>query len=167
MTNDLQLAERDRNLAQKSSWITGVLTFFLPPFGHIYTGRYKALLISFAILVGTIGLVNSSDDDDAGLGVIYLVATTVENTRAVLQAKKRTLGTATVPAIGTIKPARNLKVEILKFMKGKEEVSLSDLVIETELDSRDIMVILNELERESLIRGYNRASDGAVVYRAI
>ncbi|MBD2579515.1 hypothetical protein [Oscillatoria sp. FACHB-1406] len=170
MTNDLQLAERDRELAKKSTWLTAFLTsfFLIPPIGYFYTARYKPLLIGLAIIFGLCGLVDagkssSKDEDDAlgGLYLIYVVASTVENARAVHQAKKRG------SEANSHQNSRNLKVEILRFMKGKEDVSLADLVLETGLDSKEVLELVNDLERESLIRGYNRASDGAVVYRII
>lgn len=92
---------------------------------------------------------------------MYVVASTVENARAIHQAKRRNLSASSHQNL------RNFKVEILRFMKGEGEVSLANLVLETGLESKEVLELVNDLERESLIRGYNRTSDGAVVYRII
>lgn len=166
MTHDIQPIERTQKLAEKSTWITAILTFFLPILGYIYTGRYKALFISLAIFVGTTGFAiagdpSLEDDDDffSGAGFIYMVATAIENTRAVRKSKKQ------LQPVN--QPDRNIRVKLLKFTKERGEVTLSDLAIEMGLDPQEIRKILNELEREDLMRVSNRSSDGAVVYRVI
>jgi hypothetical protein len=47
------------------------------------------------------------------------------------------------------------------------EVTLSDLVVETGRTPQEIRTILEELQREDLMRIHNRSRDGAVVYSAV
>ena len=59
------------------------------------------------------------------------------------------------------------KVQILKIGKKHGEVTLADLVIETGLPPEKVREVVIELERQDLVRSYNREHDGAVVYRVI
>ncbi|MDA0209232.1 MULTISPECIES: hypothetical protein [Desertifilum] len=162
-TQDL---ERTQKLAQKGLWTTGLLTFFFPLLGYMYTGRYKALLKGFGICLGALFvffLINPSaaDDEDSANGIffLYLVGATIDNTRAVRKAKN---------SVGT-QPVLNpdLNVKLLKLAKAKGEISLADCVIETSLPPEKIQGVLNDLQRQDLIRVANRSSDGAVVYRIV
>lgn len=161
MASEIESLERDRKLASKSTWITGLLTFFIPPVGYLYTERVKALLISLAITVtGIVGMGSSRNSDNPAWG-LYMIIGTIENTRAVRQAKKRTFGSVSG------NPTQNIKVVILKFIKNNPGSSLSELVIETGLEAKQVLAIVNELERDNLVRGYNRSRDGVVVYQII
>ncbi|NES95888.1 MAG: hypothetical protein F6K32_11755, partial [Desertifilum sp. SIO1I2] len=61
----------------------------------------------------------------------------------------------------------DLNVKLLKLAKARGEISLADCVIETSLPPEKIQGVLNDLQRQDLIRVANRSSDGAVVYRIV
>ncbi|MDT9297284.1 MAG: hypothetical protein P5700_19900 [Arthrospira platensis PCC 7345] len=174
--SDSQDTERISKLANKNAWATGLLTFFFLPIGYIYTGRYKALFKGFGIviLITFLGLMidSSLEDDDeffdlvAGIYGIYVVVATIENVRAVNQAKKLNSGlnqnnSANLPS------ANNVELKLLKLMKRNREVTLADCVIETGLSSQQVRETLEEMMIQQLITMDNRESDGSIVYRLI
>ncbi|MDT9312789.1 MULTISPECIES: hypothetical protein [Oscillatoriales] len=142
--SDSQDTERISKLANKNAWATGLLTFFFLPIGYIYTGRYKALFKGFGIviLITFLGLMidSSLEDDDEFFDLvagIYVVVATIENVRAVNQAKKLNSGlnqnnSANLPS------ANNVELKLLKLMKRNREVTLADCVIETGLSSQQV-----------------------------
>jgi hypothetical protein len=92
MTANLEKTEK---LAQKGTLLTGILTFFMPLLGYMYTGRYKALFKTFSIFFGILVLCfmaePSLDEDEdfmTGMMFLYGAGTAIENTRAVSHAKK-------------------------------------------------------------------------------
>lgn len=160
-------SERTEKLARKNSWATALLTLFFLPIGYIYTGRYKALLTGFGIAVGVMALCfvgdpSLEDDEDftTGFGFIYTVIATVENTRAVNKAKRQTKGNSNPGS-------EDIRVQLIKIAHKMGEVTLSDLVVETGRTPQEIRTILEELQREDLMRIHNRSRDGAVVYSAV
>ncbi len=163
--------ERDQTqqLAQKQIRATALLTFFFPFLGYIYTGRYKALLISLGLFVGVAGVSVSANpklehqgDFTLGLQVLYGVGAALENARAVSQAKKR-LREQKFPVINS----ERLKIQLLRLAKRQGEVTLTDCVLEINSPASEVRVLLEELQREELMIVGNRDHDGAVVYRVI
>ncbi|EAW35163.1 hypothetical protein [Lyngbya sp. PCC 8106] len=160
-----------QKLAEKSTWATGVLTFFLLPIGYIYTGRYRALLKGFGITIGVLVLCfiadpSLEDDEDFtdGIGGLYVIAATVENTRAVHKAKQ-----LKGKPVGKTKnnPAQDVQVQLIKLARKEGEMTIADCVLETGLNPQEVRVILDGLLREDVIRIDNRERDGAVVYRLV
>ncbi|NJK37753.1 MAG: hypothetical protein HC835_13525 [Oscillatoriales cyanobacterium RM2_1_1] len=168
MTQDL---DPTQELAQKNTWTTGVLTFLIPLFGYIYTKRYKALLTTFGVFLGLTTLCYLSEpsleeDEDfiAGMMFLYSVGATVENTRAIGQAKKRVISQA--PMVPLLNPDR-AKIQLLRLAKAQGEMTLAECVLETDCSPAEIRQWLEELQREDLIQIDNRERDGAIVYRII
>jgi hypothetical protein len=177
MNTQQQEFEKIQQLATKNSWLTGLLTFFLLPVGYIYTGRYKAMFIGFGIMVGFTALciagdpsLENDDDFSTGVGFLYMIGATIDNTSAVNQAKKRLKNFQTLDNNYQHLPqqsAPNLKITLLRFAKQQGEVTVADCVIETGQDAQQIRDILRQLINEDLLTTGNRDSDGAVVYRVI
>ncbi|MEA5498636.1 hypothetical protein VB834_08025 [Limnoraphis robusta Tam1] len=166
MTQEL---DQTQKLAQKNTRATAFLTLFFPLLGYIYTGRYKALLVSLGIFVGVAGICiagdpNLEDEEDfiLGLQVLYGVGTALENSRAVSQAKKR----LQEPKFPAINPDRQ-KIQLLRLAKAQGEVTLADCVLEINCSAAEVRLLLDELQREDLMIVGNRERDGAVVYRII
>ena len=171
--SDSQDTERISKLANKNAWATGLLTFFFLPIGYIYTGRYKALFKGFGIFVLIMVLsfmIDSSlEDDDEFFDLVaglYVVGATIENVRAVNQAKKLNGGlkqnnSANLPS------DNNVELKLLKLIKRNREVTLADCVIETSLSSQQVRETLEEMMKQQLITIDNRESDGSIVYRLI
>lgn len=166
-------SQRISKLANKNAWATGLLTFLFFPIGYIYTGRYQALFKGFgiAILIMFLGsMIGSSgqDDDEFSdlVAGIYVVVATIENVRAVNQAKKlnsslKQNNSANLPS------SNNVELKLLKLMKINREVTLADCVIETGLSSQKVRETLEEMMIQELITMDNRESDGSIVYRLI
>ncbi|CDM96815.1 MAG: hypothetical protein P5702_19440 [Limnospira sp. PMC 1291.21] len=167
--SDSQDAERISKLAKKNAWTTGLLTFFFLPIGYIYTGRYKALFKGFGIVVLIMVFGSMLEDDDEFFDLVrglYVVGATIENVRAVNQAKKLNGGlkqnnSANLPS------DNNVELKLLKLIKRNREVTLADCVIETSLSSQQVRETLEEMMKQQLITIDNRESDGSIVYRLI
>ncbi|WP_069789225.1 hypothetical protein A5482_009785 [Cyanobacterium sp. IPPAS B-1200] len=167
--------------ANKNLFITGLLTFFFSPIGYLYTNRYWGAAITFFIFFA---MVDEPDFEEVW-GVIA-VGGTIENIIAVRHARDK-LAIASRNENGTLpfqpiaspvqnqQPAfppkanqpQNLEILILKAIKEQGEMTVSDVVIATELSPAIVKETLLQLETEQLICGYNRHSDGAVVYKNI
>jgi hypothetical protein len=166
MTANLEKTEK---LAQKGTLLTGILTFFMPLLGYMYTGRYKALFKTFSIFFGILVLCfmaePSLDEDEdfmTGMMFLYGAGTAIENTRAVSHAKKR-IRNQQIPAINPDK----IKIQLLKAAKVQGAITVADCVLETGCSAAEIRQYLEELQQEDLIRVDNRESDGAIIYRMI
>ncbi|XDE60787.1 hypothetical protein AB3M80_18915 [Arthrospira platensis BEA 1257B] len=167
--SDSQDAERISKLAKKNAWTTGLLTFFFLFIGYIYTGRYKALFKGFGIVVLIMVFGSMLEDDDEFFDLVrglYVVGATIENVRAVNQAKKLNGGlkqnnSANLPS------DNNVELKLLKLIKRNREVTLADCVIETSLSSQQVRETLEEMMKQQLITIDNRESDGSIVYRLI
>ena len=166
MTQEL---EKTKKLAEKHTRSTAFLTFFMPLLGYIYTGRYKAMLMSLGIFIGVTGVCVAGDLDrkeredlTLALQFLYGVGTAVENARAVSQAKKR-LREPKYPAINP----EHQKIQLLRLAKARGEITLADCVLEINCPAAEVRPLLEELQREDLMIVGNRERDGAVVYRII
>ncbi|MEL7036558.1 MAG: hypothetical protein AAFO04_13180 [Cyanobacteria bacterium J06592_8] len=165
-----KLAKIDK-LAQKSTWATGILTLVFLPAGYLYTGRFKALIKGFGLTIGILVLcsilepaLNDNDDLSDGVFGLYAMVSTLENTRAVHKAKKLKAQSLASRKNNKIETTQ---IQLLKFAKRKGSVTVSDCVIETGLAPQDIRNLLEELQREDLMRVDNRHEDGAVIYRVV
>ncbi len=161
--------EKTQKLAKKGTLSTGMLTFFMPLVGYIYTGRYKALFKTFTMFFGILVLCfmaePSLDDDEefmTGMMFLYGAGTAIENTRAVSHAKKR-MKDQQIPVLNPDK----VKIQLLKAAKYKGAVTVADCVLETGCSAAEVRLFLEELQQEELIRVDNRESDGAIIYRII
>lgn len=171
---ELEILEK---LADKNSWLTGVLTFFMLPVGYIYTRRFKAMFIGFGITIGLTALcfagdpsLENDDDFSSGVSFLYMMGATIDNVRAVNNAKKRLRDLQKfhhIPNHLIQQEAPNLKLTLLRFIKQKGEVTVADCVIETGQEANKIRETLQELLKDDLITITNRDSDGAVVYHVI
>jgi hypothetical protein len=61
----------------------------------------------------------------------------------------------------------SLDVQILKICRHKNGATLSDCVIETEVDSSQVKATIHKLCVEGLLHIDNRETDGAVIYCAV
>ncbi|MGY6529873.1 MAG: hypothetical protein ACXITR_08085 [Cyanobacterium sp.] len=168
--------------ANKNLFITGFLTFIFSPFGYLYTNRYWGAAITFIIFFAMV----EEPDFEEVWGVIA-VGGTIENIISVRHARDK-LAIAQgnpennslpfqpiatpiqnqQPAIPpTVNQPKSLELQILKAIKEQGEMTVSDVVITTELSPAIVKETLLKLETEQLIYGYNRHSDGAVVYKNI
>ena len=151
--------EKTQKIARKSTLFTGTLTFFLPLFGYLYTGRYRALFRTASLFFGIILLclmvkpsIEEDEDFMTGMMFLYGAGTAIENSRAVSLAKKR---------------LQEQKIQILKLAKQQESITLADCILETGESVGDVRQLLAELQAEDLVQIDNRDSDGAIVYRII
>ncbi len=161
--------EKTQKLAQKSTLLTGTLTFFLPLIGYIYTGRYKALFKTASILLGILLLCfmadpSIEDDEDFMTGMMFLygAGTALENSRSVSHAKKR----LQAQRVKVLNPDQ-MKIQILKLAKQQGTITVADCVLETGESVAEIRQLLGELQQEDLMQIDNRESDGAIIYRII
>lgn len=166
MTSDLEKAHK---LAHRATLLTGVITFFMPLLGYIYTGRYKALFKTFTVFFGILLLCfmaePSLDEDEdfmTGMMFLYGAGTAIENTRAVSHAKKR----IREQQISALNPEK-VKIQLLKAAKAQGAITVADCVLETGCSATEVRQYLEELQQEDLIRVDNRESDGAIIYRII
>ena len=98
-----------------------------------------------------------------GIGSIadlFLIPGIVENQN--LKEKLLTSGEVT----SGIKP-QGLEIEILRVCRDIGGATLSDCVIETQADPKEVKDIIRALCRQELLHPDNRESDGAVIYRAV
>lgn len=98
------------------------------------------------------------------------MASAVENSLSVSKARKLTQQKeqkASQSASNNQTFHAALNVQILKLAKQHGEVTLADLVIETEMPPEKVRKVVIELERHDLMRSSNRQHDDAVVYRVI
>ncbi|MBE9221926.1 hypothetical protein IQ215_04370 [Cyanobacterium stanieri LEGE 03274] len=165
--------------AKKNLFVTGILTFLFSPFGYLYTNRYWAAAITFFIFFA---MVEEPDFED--IWGVVAVGGTIENIISVRHARDK-LAIAQSSQTGNnplpfsliqnqlpLSPPNNpqpqsLELQILKAIKKQGEMTVSDLIIATELSPTIVKETLLKLETEQLICGYNRHSDGAVVYKNI
>lgn len=169
--------EKTHNLANKSTWVTAILTFFVPFGGYIYTGRYKQMFIGFAIAVGLMGCALAGDpsleDDDEfteNFGFMYMIAVAIENSRAVHNSKKRTNKNSSKYDFSNNQvnyDLDNLKISLLKLLKSKGEMTTAECIVETSCDVQQIRQAFNQLQQDELITISNRSHDGAVVYNIV
>lgn len=69
----------------------------------------------------------------------------------------------------TQRPARteSMEVSILRICRDRGEATLSDCVIDTGADIKEVKAVIRNLIHEDLLQIYNRDSDGSVVYKAV
>ena len=169
--------EKFNNLANKNTWITAILTFFIPIGGYIYTGRYKQMFIGFAVAVGLMGCAIAGDpsleEDDEFLesfGFMYMIAVAIENSRAVHNAKKHTNKNSSIRNFSNNQlnsDLDSLKISLLKLLKSKGEMTTAECIIETDCNANQIRQAFNQLQQDELITISNRFQDGAVVYNIV
>lgn len=169
MTN-IDNLEQIQNRANKNRWLAGVLTFFVAPVGYLYTLRYKAALISFIAFIILLGASEESETGETLLG-FFAIGVTAENVISINNAKnkvKQLGGSLNNPNIITSSASGNKPdILILKILQKRGVMTISEIVVATELSPQIVKQTLLELENEQLIYGYNRESDGAVVYKNI
>ncbi|BAQ62216.1 hypothetical protein GM3708_2622 [Geminocystis sp. NIES-3708] len=159
-----------QNRSNKNIWITGILTFFVAPFGYIYTIRYKAAFIAFIVYAILLGLSEESETGEMLLG-LFAIGVTVENVMfinsAKNQVKKLGININKDNFLSSSGSLVNPDIIILKVLQKRGIMTISEIVVATELSPQIVKQTLLELEREQLIYGYNRETDGAVVYKNI
>ncbi|MGF1492921.1 MAG: hypothetical protein ACFBSC_10820 [Microcoleaceae cyanobacterium] len=161
--------DQDDHLADKNPSITGIITFFCPPLGYVYTSRYQALITTFGIFCGTIFLclvskpsLQRQEDFLQKMMWFYGAGAAIENVRAVKRSQK-----AIKPKNPPQLQPDYSKIQILKLAKQQGEVTLADCVLEIKQAPSDVRLLLEELQREGLMEIDNRERDGAVIYRII
>ncbi len=148
--------------ANKDIVVTAFITLFMPWAGYLYTVRYKAALIAFFAMFFIIFVKKANS-----LFVFFLLGAAVENSISVLKAREIVEQKVLQSASDRYAHLPDAKMQILKIGKQRGEVTLADLVIETGLPPEQVREVVRELERQDLVRSYNREHDGAVVYRVI
>jgi TM2 domain-containing membrane protein YozV len=61
----------------------------------------------------------------------------------------------------------SMEVAILRICRDRGEATLSDCVIDTGAEIKEVKAVIRNLIHEDLLRIYNRDSDGSVVYKAV
>jgi hypothetical protein len=61
----------------------------------------------------------------------------------------------------------SMEVAILRICRDRGEATLSDCVIDTGADIKEVKAVIKNLIHEDLLQIHNRDSDGSVVYRAV
>ncbi len=162
--------------AKKNIFVTGILTLLFAPFGYVYTRRYWVAIISFFALMSLIDFADKDVDGESLLG-FFVIGVTIENIIFVRRAREKLAmhpnGVSFPEPVKSEIPThksnqgQNLELIILKNLKKEGEMTVSDIVIATEFPLTSIKETLLKLEKEQLIYGYNRETDGAVVYKNI
>ncbi|HEY9604538.1 MAG TPA: hypothetical protein V6C85_23235 [Allocoleopsis sp.] len=148
--------------ANKDIVATAFITLFMPWAGYLYTVRYKAALIAFFVMFFIISVKKANS-----LFVFFLLGAAVENSISVRKAREIVEQKVLQSASDRYAHLPDAKMQILKIGKQRGEVTLADLVIETGLPPEQVREVVMGLERQDLVRSYNREHDGAVVYRVI
>lgn len=168
MSNTEKNLRNIQKRAHKKIWITAILTLLIPFGGYIYTVRYRAAILAFFTMFFLISAEDVMKKDNADtLYGFFLIGAATENSLSVRRAREIAKQKGLQSGSDSYAPLPSTKVQILKIGKVRGEVTLADLVIETELPPEKVREVLTELEREDLVRSYNREQDGAVVYRVV
>jgi predicted transcriptional regulator len=61
----------------------------------------------------------------------------------------------------------SMEVAILRICRDRGEATLSDCVIDTGADIKEVKAVIRNLIHEDLLQIHNRDSDGSVVYKAV
>lgn len=61
----------------------------------------------------------------------------------------------------------SMEVTILRICRDRGEATLSDCVIDTGADIKEVKAVIRNLIHEDLLQIHNRDSDGSVVYKAV
>jgi TM2 domain-containing membrane protein YozV len=61
----------------------------------------------------------------------------------------------------------SMEVAILRICRDRGEATLSDCVIDTGAEIKEVKAVIRNLVKEDLLQIHNRDSDGSVVYRAV
>jgi hypothetical protein len=122
--------------SQKAAWITVILTFIIPFGGYLYTSRYVLALISAVIWFGCLMNSNSTDPSDPlpGVVAIMMFVTAIENTIAVISAKKtwRVIEQeVTQHQKSQHQKAEDLRMQLLKLAQNREGVTIANCIIAT------------------------------------
>ncbi|MGI0480944.1 hypothetical protein ACN4EE_09135 [Geminocystis sp. CENA526] len=157
--------------SKKNRWLVGIL-FFISPIGYFYTNR-NILAIIITIIYGI--LLSGSEESDTmnSLFALFTIGTTVENIMYINRArdKFKLLQENSPQYTNTIsahsQPVSNADLMILKALENNGEMTASQIILATELTPQIVKETLLTLEQEQLIYGYNRDSDGAIVYKNI
>ncbi|MDB9315788.1 hypothetical protein PN462_21925 [Spirulina sp. CS-785/01] len=168
MSDTEQTLQKIQKQAKKKIWITAILTFFVPFGGYLYTLRYTASLLAFIAMMLLISAedVIGEDPSDTLYG-FFIFGVAIENSLAVKKARDKAQEKGLQLDSTPQASLPNAKVQILKAGKQQSEFTVSDIVVMTELSPERVKPLLLEMEREDLIRSYNRDSDGAIVYKVI
>jgi TM2 domain-containing membrane protein YozV len=69
----------------------------------------------------------------------------------------------------TQRPARteSMEVSVLRICRDRGEATLSDCVIDTGAEIKEVKAVIRNLIHEDLLQIHNRDSDGSVVYKAV
>lgn len=167
-TTEIQTLE---NRSKKNRWLIGIL-FFISPVGYFYTSRN--ILAVITLVIYAILLSFSEENDIANtVWALFIIGTTIENIMFINKArdKFKLLG-GNSPQSGDNISANfnsfsNPDLTILKVLESKGEMTVSQIVVTTELTPQVVKETLLTLEQEQLVYGYNRDSDGAIVYKNI
>lgn len=155
--------------SKKNRWLVGIL-FFIPPVGYFYTNRNLVAIITLIIYVILFSGSTENDDISALFG-LFMIGTTIENIISINKAKEKVKllqeNSPQSNSNSNSKPVYNPDLMILKALENKGEMTVSQIVLATELTPQVVKETLFNLEQEQLIYGYNRDSDGAIVYKNI
>lgn len=170
MTNiNTEEALRLEKRAKKNRWVAGILTLIFAPLGYVYTNRYRAAIIAFIIALPLYSLAEDGEEGETLLG-FFAIGVTIENIVSINVAKNKIKSNnfplSTIETTSSHQP-KSLQVSILKAIQQKGEMTVSEIIVETEFNPSLVKETLLQLEKEQLIYGYNRDIDGVVVYKNI
>lgn len=161
-------------IALKQTWLAVILSLFTGIGGYLYTGRYRALLISFGIIFG-IGITTTAEQEDPeslyDFGAVFLLTSIVDNATAIhhnrqkLKIKQHFETSQYQNYYHTNQEA--LRVNLLRLIKNHEQCTVADLIIAIGVDAEIVRNQLLVLQKQNLITSENRLEDGAMIYRLV
>lgn len=158
--------------SHRSVWVAGIMTILFAPAGYIYTLRYKTAFIAIILYTILIGIAGESKKAEDLLGFLVIGAT-IENVISIKSAKSK-LKEIESNDNGNIhlnpsplNSVNNVEIIVLKVLQKGGIMTVSEIIVATELSPQIIKKTLQDLETEQLVYAYNRDSDGAVVYKNI
>ena len=151
-----------------------VLSLFTGLGGYLYTGRYRALLISFGIIF-SIGITTTADREDpealSDFAAVFLLTSLVDNATAIHHNREK----LKIKQHFETSPYQNyyhsnheaLRVSLLRLIKNHDRCTVADLIIAIGVDAEIVRNQLLMLQQQNLITSENRLEDGAMVYRLV
>lgn len=152
------------NRSKKNRWLVGIL-FLISPVSYFYTNRYLLAIITTIIYFILVTAVQEYDTISI-LWLLFILGITVENITSINNAKDK----VKLLQVNSSQSGNNISnpdLIILKALENRGEMTVSQIVLATELTPQIVKETLFTLEQEQLVYGYNRDSDGAIVYKNI
>lgn len=155
-------------LANKKINISVIVSLFLPFAGYIYTGRWLSVCICLVLWFIIVGSAESTAEGGGTiLSLIIGIVAAIDNLTSINRAK-RLVQSVNEQKKSTTHINHSDELRILKILRQHSRgMSLADIIIETELPSQVVKEIVIRLEKDDLVRSYNRSDDGALIYKIV